>query len=314
MKNLSLLFQCLLLVGAVTFFSSCGDDDDNPEPMTLAEVAADVDRFSTLVAALEKTGLDVVLNGTGNFTVFAPNNSAFAAIGLNGQADVDGFDENELKEILEYHVFVGDNLTAAKIPDGQTYITTAGQNGPDGTALSVLVEKSGSTVTINGTIGVVNADITGSNGVIHEIGTVLTPLNIVGHAQANSNFTSLVGALVAATGDLVGTLSDANSTFTVLAPLNSAFTAIQPTVDGLNADQLASILTYHVIAGANATSDALMSQNYTTVNGKEITVNKSGDTVTITDETGATATVQLANVQATNGVIHVIEKVLLINL
>ena len=309
MKNLSILFRCLLLVGAVTFFASCGDDDDSPEPMTLTEIAADVDRFSSLVTALERTGLDVVLNGSGSFTVFAPNNSAFTAAGV----DASTFDVDELKEILEYHVFVGQSLTVANIPETQVYLGTAGTNGPDGTSLSLLVEKSGSSVTVNGDVPVINADIEGSNGVIHEIGSVLLPLNIVGHAQANSNFTSLVGALAAADGDLVGTLSNENATFTVLAPVNQAFTDIQPTVDGLTTAQLASILTYHVIGDVNATSTLLQNQNYGTVNGAEITVNKSGDTVTITDETGATATVLLANVQATNGVIHVIDKVLLLN-
>ena len=307
MKRFLLLFALTLTTAFI--FTSCDEDDDpTPEPlMTVAEIAAADSQFSTLVEALERTGLTAVLNGTGPFTVFAPTNSAFDALGI----DLATLSDDALTEILLYHVLGGAAIQAGDIAEGQTYVTTAAETGPDGNQLSLLIEKDGSAVSLNGSINVVTADVEASNGVIHVVDAVITPLDLVGHAAANANFSELVGALGAATGDLVTVLSATDQVYTVFAPLNSAFEEIAAVTAGLTADQLASVLTYHVVAGANVRSESLTDgQSVTTVNSASFTVNLAGD-VTITDAQGNVATVVLTDVQATNGVIHVIDKVIL---
>ncbi|MBK6621652.1 MAG: fasciclin domain-containing protein [Saprospirales bacterium] len=300
-----------LLMGVLTFgVVSCEDDemvDPDPEPMSIAEIAAGDDQFSTLVAALERVNLVSVLDGAGNFTVFAPTNTAFQALGV----DLSTISDADLTEILLYHV-LGGKVASTDLQVGQTYATTAAETGPGNKQLSILIEKNaGGVVTVNGSSKVTTADVEATNGVIHIVDGVLLPLDVVGHAAANSNFTELVGALGAANGNLVSTLQG-EGPWTVFAPLNSAFEAISGVVAGLNADQLASVLTYHVVAGANVVAgDLTDGMMVTTVQGEDFTVNIDGANVTITDANGGVSTVVLTDVQATNGVIHVLNAVII---
>lgn len=300
MKKLSLIF--LLFAGL--FITSCGDDTpDNPVTNTIVDIAAGDDQFSTLVAALTRVDLVSTLQGTGPFTVFAPTNDAFTALGV----DLATISDAELTDILLYHV-VGAEVKSTDLQDGQTYASTASTSGPGGTAVSILIEK-GTGVKVNNAATVTTADIIADNGVIHVIDAVITPLDVVGHASANSNFTSLVSTLAGAPGDLVGVLSG-DGPFTVFAPVNTAFDDISSVVAGLTDDQIATVLTYHVVAGANVRSTDLADGAVATVSGQELTVDLSNG-VNITDTTGEQSTVVLADVQATNGVIHVLNRVLL---
>lgn len=309
-KNLSFLGWTLLL--ALPFlFVACGDDDDEPtpivEPMSIVEIASGDAQFSTLVAALQQANLVSVLEGNGPFTVFAPTNAAFTAAGI----DLNTISDEALTEVLLYHVLGGAKITSGDLADGQTYASTASTYGPGETQLSILIEKSSNGVVINGTTNVSTADVDATNGVIHIVDQVILPLDIVGHAVANSNFTSLVGALGAADAGLVDLLQT-DGPFTVFAPLNSAFAAIQSTVDGLTTEQLAKVLTYHVVTPGNVRStDLTDGMDVTTANvAEKFTVNIDGS-VTITDAAGGTSTVVLTDVQATNGVIHVLDAVII---
>lgn len=299
----SFLFMLALLV--VAGFVACNDDDDDvqPQPETIYEIAAADGRFNSLAAALERTGLDDILDGAGPYTVFAPTDDAFDALGI----DVNTVDEGALVDILFYHV-LGAEVQSGDIQQGQTYVTTASQNAPDLEQLSMLIEKDGNAVTINGSTSVTAADIDATNGVIHVVDEVIMPMDIVDHAAANENFTSLVGALTSASGDLANVLTG-NGPFTVFAPLNSAFDEISDVTATLSPDQLRDVLTYHVVSG-NVRSGDLSSGAVGTVNGAEFVVNL-GNEVTITDENGNEATVVLTDVQATNGVIHVLNKVII---
>ncbi|NJK84078.1 MAG: fasciclin domain-containing protein [Saprospiraceae bacterium] len=288
---------------------ACDDDDDMKTPnseKTVFQIAADDSQFSTLVDALRRVNLDEVLNGDGPFTVFAPTNAAFTALGVN----LSTLSDDQLSAILLYHVFVGAGLKASDIQNGQTYIGTASNTGPNNSSLSALIEKTSTGVSLNGSIKVTQTDIIGKNGVIHVIDAVLQPLDLVGHAQANANFSTLVGALGTATGGLVDVLS-ATGPFTVFAPVNQAFTAISATVATLTPAQLASVLTYHVVAGNVRSSNLSNGQVVTTVQGETFTVNIQGNSVSITDAQNNRVNVLLTDVQATNGVIHVLDKVLL---
>ncbi|MBC6993105.1 fasciclin domain-containing protein [Neolewinella lacunae] len=301
------LFVCITFLG----ISACDDDDDNVIPtteQTIAQIVAGDAQFSILLEALELADLDATLAGTGPFTVFAPTNAAFTAAGIN----LSTISQADLREVLLYHVIGGAALQSTDLAEGQTYATTAATTGPGNAQLSVLVERTGNNVTVNGNSNVTQANIVANNGVIHVVNTVLTPLDIVGHAQANSNFTSLVGALGAADGGLVSVLQG-DGPFTVFAPLNSAFTAIQSTVDGLTTEQLSKVLLYHVVSGANVRSSTLAVGPVTTANaGTTFQVN-SISPPQITDASGNQIDIVLTDVQATNGVIHVVSEVLVPN-
>ncbi len=299
-------FNWILIFALPLFLMACGDDDDaEPEPQSIVEIAAADGQFSTLVAALTRVDLVSVLEGDGPFTVFAPTNAAFTASGVN----LDNLSDEALTEVLLYHV-LGAKVNAADIADGQTYVTTAATTGPGDNQLSVLIEKENGNVSLNGAVNVTSADVEATNGVIHIVDDVILPLDVVGHASANSNFTSLVSTLGAASGDLVPTLQGAGP-FTVFAPLNSAFDAISTTTATLDADQLSKVLLYHVVSGNVRSTDLSDGMMVTSLNSDvTFTVNIDGS-VTLTDISGNTSTVVLTDVQATNGVIHVLDAVII---
>jgi len=305
------IFKFLLLAFLSIAIISCGDDDDDDgmmqeeETNTIVDIAVGDAQFSTLVSALQRTNLVSTLQGDGPFTVFAPTNDAFAALGV----DLASISDDALTEILLYHV-LGAEVKSTDLADGQTYASTAAATGPGGNALSMLVEKSGSGVIVNNSATVTTADVSADNGVIHIVNNVITPLDLVGHAQANSNFSSLVGALAGAPGELVGVLQ-ATGPYTVFAPVNSGFDAISDVVATLTGEQIASVLTYHVVSGANVLSTDLSNDmTVTTVNGQDFTV-LIGEGVQLQDAGGNTSDVLITDVQATNGVIHALSNVII---
>lgn len=293
-----------LLAALIAMTVACGDDDGNNSnsPKSIAEIASGNSDLTTLVSALERTGLTDVLDADGDYTVFAPTNAAFDALGV----DLSTISDADLTDILLYHV-LGASVASGDLSSGQTYASTASTSGPGSAALSILIEK-GDGVTINGSSTVVNADIEASNGVIHVVDEVILPLDVVGHAAANSSFTELVGALTAA--DLVSALEE-DGPFTVFAPVNSAFESISSVVAGLSTDELSNVLLYHVVGDANVRSTDLSDGDApVALNQGTFTINLS-TAVTITDANDNTINVVLTDVQATNGVIHVIDAVLL---
>ncbi len=310
MKKSIFNFAWIALLSLPLILVSCNKDDDTPtpeptpEPMNIVEIAVGDAQFSTLVSALQRVNLVSVLEGNGPFTVFAPTNDAFTALGV----DLNTISDEALTEILLYHV-LGAEVASKDIAEGQTYVTTAATTGPDDNQLSMLVEKSNTGVSINGSINVTTADVEATNGVIHIVDAVIMPLDVVGHAVANNAFTELVGALGAASGDLVSVLQG-DGPFTVFAPVNSAFEDISDVVATLDEDQLAKVLTYHVAAGNVRSTVLTDGMEVTTVNTEKFMIN-IGSEVTITDASGNTSNVVLTDVQATNGVIHVIDKVII---
>lgn len=300
-----ILFVAVMFAGMVV--TSCSKEEATPKAQSIVEIASADPQFSTLVAALTKAELVTTLQGSGPFTVFAPTNTAFAALLSDlGVSSLDALSKEALTPILLNHVIVGQ----FKSTDLSTsYVSTASNSGPDDNLLDLYVEV-GSGVNINNSVSVTKADILASNGVIHVVDKVILPTDVVDIAANNDDFTSLVGALGSAEGDLVSVLKG-DGPFTVFAPVNSAFASISGVVAGLNAAQLADVLKYHVVAGANVRStDLTDGMTVTTLSGT-FTVNISGGAVTLTDESGATVNVIATDIQGTNGVVHVIDKVLL---
>lgn len=301
-------------------FSACSDDDDNgtegPAGPTqnIVEIAVDNPEYSILAEALTATGLDGTLAGEGPFTVFAPDNDAFETLfnelDVENAAElIDAQGEDAVRDILLYHV-LGASVASATLEDDQ-YVTTSSTASPDENQLSLRIQSSGG-VTLNGnSANVVSADIMATNGIIHRIDAVLMPPSIVDHALNNAIVSELANALVAA--DLDGTLMG-DGPFTVMAPVNSAFTNISSTIEALTPEELFATLLYHVVDG-NVRSEDLAEGPVPTRNPDDATFTVSfvqeDDAVILTDNAGEQATVVFTDVQGTNGVIHLINKVLL---
>ena len=254
----------------------------------------------SLVAALAHAELVSALQADGPFTVFAPTDDAFAAAGID-LATFDTEEENAtLADILLYHVVSGE-VTASAVNDG---MNAEALNGDD---LSFTITDG--VVMVNDAT-VTSADVMASNGVIHVIDKVLMPPADLGDiptvAQGTGIHTSLVAAVTQA--DLVATLQG-DGPFTVFAPTDDAFAAAGIDLEALDTDEgkaaLTDILLYHVVAGevpSSAVTDGLVAA---AVNGDDLSFTV-GDSVMVND-----ATVVLADVPASNGVIHVIDKVLM---
>jgi|GEM_PF-1110317 len=284
-----------------------------PPSQNVVEIAIDNPDFSTLVTAVSTAGLVETLSGDGPFTVFAPTNAAFAAalaeLGLTAEQLL--ADTDLLTSILTYHVVAG-KVFSGDLSDGMIVPTLNGET------FTVNIGVSGVSLTdsLGRTVNVVATDIEGTNGVIHVIDNVLLPpyQSIVEIASSNPDFSTLVTALTAA--DLVEALSG-EGPFTVFAPTNAAFNtalselglSLEDVVGDL--DLLSSILTYHVVLGEVFSSDLTDGMVVPTLNGETFTVNIGASGVTLTDSLGRTVNVVATDIRATNGVIHVIDNVLI---
>lgn len=268
-----------------------------------------------LVGALTTDGNTTftdLLSGEGPFTVFAPLNTAFSEFtNPNG---------NELNTILANHVISG----AAAFSSGlsTTYVNTLGTN-TDGDNLSMYINTTDG-VTLNGSSTVVLADVVAVNGVIHAVDAVIDVPTVVTFATADPNFSTLVTALTAATPatDFASVLSGVGP-FTVFAPTNDAFQGLLDSnmawndLGDIGETLLTSVLNYHVVSGNIRSGDLTNPGNTTatTLLGQDLTITLPGsgnNIADITDGAGNTGIGIIAvDVQAGNGVIHVLNQVLL---
>jgi transforming growth factor-beta-induced protein len=294
-KSLVYLFMPFVLFLS---FTACSDDTATviTEDPTILEIAGSNDNFTILVDAVVNTGLDATLAGSGPFTVFAPTNDAFEALPEGLLASLT---DDDIRDILLYHV-LGAEVSAGALQPTQSVLTAAGGE------IFITVDANG--VTVNGNSSVTAADLFASNGVIHVINEVLIPDalgTIAANAQKRYFLTELVDALVAT--DLVGAVADPEAELTVFAPSNEAFEAIADVAAGLTPEELANILLYHVIDARVLSGNLQGEQTVTTLNGQDITITVQSGVVSINGQ----ATVTSADVDGTNGVIHVIDSVLL---
>jgi len=255
--------------------------------------------FSTLAASIVKVDLVAPLS-TSTVTIFAPNNTAFADAGIT---DLNAVSDADLTNILTYHV-LGANVPSSDIESGLAQ-TLNGAYVDIGTSSGVMVNMA----------SVVTADITSSNGVVHEIDDVLMPPanDIVALASNTPSLSTLASAVVKA--DLVEDLQGGGP-FTVFAPDNDAFAALFTALgvsglDELSASQLRPILLYHVVEGRVISSELPNGSVNTLNDGADININNAVFTIVtgtdqLVDLTGGTL-----NVQASNGIVHIIDEVLL---
>ncbi|MGK7311007.1 MAG: fasciclin domain-containing protein [Candidatus Longimicrobiales bacterium M2_2A_002] len=290
---LNALLMGTLLAGV----AACDDEDDPLEPSeNIVELAASNMDLETLVTAVEAAGLDSDLSGEGPFTVFAPADAAFGAVPADvlsallesGNADV-------LQELLLGHVVSGAVLSS-DLSDGQTVTTLSGDE--------LTVSIDGSEIRIGGAL-VQTANVQASNGVVHIIDGVLTQgLNVVERARITPELSSLVTAV--SNAGLASAL-EGDGPFTVFAPTNTAFDAIAPVPT--DPTTLQPILLYHVVGQAALSSTLSDGQTLTTLQGGEVTVQIASE-VAIQGAQN-TANVAVTDIRVSNGVIHVIDTVLL---
>ncbi len=271
-----------------------------PEPLDIVDTAIADGRFTTLAAALQAAGLVDTLKGEGPFTVFAPTDDAFAKLPA-GTVEALLADLPTLTSILTYHVVAGKVMAADVVGlDGQRVATVNGKG--------FTVKLQDGKVFVDNA-EVIITDIETANGVIHVIDSVIIPQNdIIETAAADGRFTTLLAAVQAA--GLVDTLKG-EGPFTVFAPTDDAFAKLPAgTVEALLADlpTLTSILTYHVVPGKVMAADVvgLDGQRVTTVNGKGFTVKLQDGKVFIDN-----AEVIITDIETYNGVIHVIDTVII---
>jgi uncharacterized surface protein with fasciclin (FAS1) repeats len=287
-----------------------GGDDGGTHPGNIVQVAQKDSRFSTLVEAVQAAGLADTLSAPGPLTVFAPTNDAFAALLAELGLSKDQLLSNKalLTAVLKYHVVSG-SVSSTQLPIGKPIMPAAGG--------FFKADKVGADLVItdgrNRTSKIVQADIPASNGVIHAIDKVLLPADktVVQVAAVNPDFSILVEAVTAA--GLADTLS-APGPFTVFAPTNAAFASLLAEL-GLTKEQLlgnkallTKVLTYHVVPGLVLKAQVPLNTPITTVEGETFQVSS---TLVVTDRRSRMANITAADILASNGVVHVIDKVIL---
>lgn len=278
-----------------------GPKASKTEKADIVDTAVAAGSFTTLASLLTSVDLVDALKGEGPFTVFAPTDEAFKAL-PEETLEYLAANPDELKKVLLYHVVSG-NYPAEKVLEAEKgFRTLQGQR----VSFSVKDDK----VFINDA-QIVKTDVTASNGVIHVINAVITPppapsKNIVETAVEAGSFTTLASLLVSTGLDEV---LKGDGPFTVFAPTDEAFSKIPAetlAALGEDKDTLKSVLLYHVVAGKVTAEDVVKVNEATTVQGSKISVRTYGETVRINN-----ARVTAADVMASNGVIHVIDTVIL---
>jgi transforming growth factor-beta-induced protein len=288
----------LLLSGAIALCSvvpAFGADKN------IVETAVAAGSFKTLATALQAAGLVDALQGEGPFTVFAPTDDAFAKVPAETlEALLKPENKDKLVAVLTYHVVSG-KVPASKVVDLTGAKTLNGQQ--------VDIVVSNGTVKVDDAT-VVKTDIECSNGIIHVIDSVILPAmdDIPSTAAAAGSFKTLLAAVQAA--DLAGALSG-EGPFTVFAPTDEAFAKLpEGTVESLlkpeNKAKLAAILKYHVVSGRVYSGDAVAAGSAETLQGQPVTIKVTGGVAKVND-----AKLLKTDIDASNGVIHVIDSVIL---
>ena len=283
---------------------ACGDDSkksnpNTPSANTIVDVAIQSGSFTTLVGALQATGLDEALRGDGPFTVFAPTDAAFELLPAGLVASLDS---ETLSAILSYHVAAG-KVAAEQV------VGLSEAESLQGDKIDIAV--MGGTVVLDGRVQVTRTDIMADNGIIHIIDSVLIPGafpgTVVDALIASPRFSDLVGAVVGA--DLAATLSDSNANYTVFAPSNDGFARLPDGLVGsLDKDTLGAVLKYHVLGSKVDAAAAIAADGMsvpTLLSDSDIFVSVDGTVVL-----DGRSQVEYTDIMTSNGIIHILDSVL----
>jgi uncharacterized surface protein with fasciclin (FAS1) repeats len=312
MRNFfSILFLSFILC-------NCTNDEIVPEVKqeTIAQIISKNPDFSSLVAALNKTDLTNTFELEGTYTLFAPTNAAFTAFLENKKyAKLDDVPTEALKEILLNHV-LSTSVFAKDIKTEYVKTLAKGAATSENTLSMFLNAESG--VRINGVASVTEANILASNGVIHQVDNVIDLPTIATHAAANPNFSSLVAALTEPknTTNFINELSG-TVLYTVFAPTNAAFTDFYTEYNLMLNDipepTLNRTLKYHVIEGKVLSTDLPTSgtviKTWAGMEAENSFIFLSPQ-IRLKDSNNRECAIDKVDIQCTNGVIHILGKVL----
>ena len=323
-KFKKLLKTAFILMVSTATLICCSEDDKIPIVIptnSIVDFVSSNSDYSILLEALQTADSGIVesLDSRGPFTVFAPNNAAFRAfLSANNFDYLSDVPTAMLSQILLNHV-IGGNALAASLSTGYD-IKSFSTATPSGADMSLYINTANG-VVINGISTVTTADVSVDNGTIHAVDAVIGLPTVVTFAVADPNFSILKTALTRAdlTFDFVGTLSTANGTdpapFTVFAPIDQAFVDLleeleKDSLDDIDEETLNATLKMHAVAGANVLAAGLSDGLTISTLGGDITANITGG-ATLTDANNRVSQIVAVDVQASNGVIHAIDKVLL---
>ena len=301
MKRIISLVAVLAVAAAAVGGTGPASAGTRASKVDIVQTAVAAGQFTTLASLLQKAGLVDTLATGGPFTVFAPTDAAFAKV-PKATLDALAADPAKLKAVLLYHVVPG-RVTAADV----VKLTSA--KTAEGRSLGIKVVNG--SVFVDGA-QVTTPDVEATNGVIHVIDSVLipkeatAPKTIVQTAVAAGSFKTLASLLKKA--GLVGTLQG-KGPFTVFAPTDAAFAKLpKATLAALAKDKakLRSVLLYHVVKGNVSAAKVVTLRSAKTLNGKSVSIRVTGGKVSV-----GGARVTTADVKASNGVIHVVNKVLI---
>jgi len=307
-----------LTLSTSLFITGCDKTEDVPGVIenTIAGIILNDSNFSSLEAVMVKANLAITFDGTDPFTVFAPDNAAFAASGITPNV-INSLSQAQAQTIFLYHTLIS-KVMAADLPAGPnaTVITFNSD--------SVFVTKDSGGVFVNGN-KLIQADIIADNGVLHKIERVLNPpaANIEETIIANG-LDSLAKVIARATNDSTGYPeldSVLNSAMvTIFAPTDSSFVDLLATmsmsvIDSLPIDALVNLLTYHIVPGRAFSSD-LTDGPLTMLSGGNATINltnglNGGPTITGANNGGNPSNITVPNIISRNGVVHIIDRVLI---
>ncbi len=317
MKNVSKIRNLAMIALFSILVVSCDNDNDNVVvDNTITGKASATANLSILVQALVKAELASTLQESGPFTVFAPTNEAFVTfLATTPYATINDVPKEVLTQILLNHVVSG-TVKSTDLTTG--YIKTLAKGSASTTNTLSMYVNTSSGVKLNGIATVTSADIMASNGIIHIVDKVIDLPTIVTHAAANANFSTLVSVLNRSGEPNFITALSGTGPFTVFAPTNAAFTALDTElapggIAGVSAANVTKVLQYHVVSPANVLAASLTEGQIVTpilTPAQTFTIQLSGG-AKIKDANNRISNIIITDVQCSNGVIHAIDKVLL---
>ncbi len=306
---------------ATLLFTACRPDQEVIEKETKPEYLLDLlradEHLTNFVTAVERTGLTEMLAGPDNYTLFVPTDEAFAVyLKAQGVSKVEDIPTAQLKNLLLNHVIKG-AYRQSKLPEG--YLTTLSELTltDDKFSVSLLLARRDGVLYINDAQMTVHSDLQAENGIVHEIDKILSLPNMANHILNNAEFNSFISALkLSSIGNEYMARLTNNGPYTVLAPTNIAFATlfVELRINSLAQipiAQLDRILRNLYFSGNIRADEFSAGQVLKTAGGITVKVEKSATGLAFVDGRSRKVNVTVTDIQATNGVIHAVNKVVL---
>ncbi len=311
---------CIATLGVMAI--SCSDDDnDNDSENSLLVEAQSRTNLTTFVEALERADLDGNLEGSGELTVFAPTNTAFVQfMGENGYATLDDIPVEILRELLLNHAMSGSVETGEMLTG---YRKTMARGAASNTNFLDMYIDTSTGYKINGISTIITPNVDATNGTLHLVDRVIEMPSIMTFVRAKADLSSLKNALALHpesefVAEMEGT--GENTPYTLFAPTNTAFSDYLTennlaSLDLLSMADVQTTLRYHLGTMQNSMASSFFdNQSFDTWAGQHFTINLTGGGKKIVDANSRIANITTTDIQAYNGIIHLVDKVLMPNL